>query len=266
MRRTAIALVISAFSALAVPAAVEVRFAGGGSMIVEAVEMRDGQAILTLTGGGTLALSAKRISSYREVPSGESAPAPDGAAATGESARENAPVSPATSGSRLEPSADAVAPSAAGDPGAERTEISPLEDPPPSGAAAPSAAAPAIPDLIQEASIRYGVDAELLRCLIEVESGYDPLAVSSKGAMGLGQLMPGTAKDLGVSNPFDPAEAVDAAARHLSELLRRSGGRFVPALAAYNAGQGAVNRYGGVPPYRETIRYIEKILERYATK
>jgi soluble lytic murein transglycosylase-like protein len=254
MRPTVIALLVSAFSAQAASGAVEVRFVSGQTMIVEAVEMRDGQAVLTLSGGGTLALSAKRIESYREVPAAEST-----SAAPGQAPEARAPASPGADTVETAPEG--------GIAGADGTAIAPAVTAPRDATTSSPESRPfAIPDLIQEASGRYGVDAELLRCLIEVESGYDPLAVSPKGAMGLGQLMPGTAKDLGVSNPFDPAEAVDAAARHLSELLRRSGGRFVPALAAYNAGQGAVNRYGGVPPYRETIRYIEKILERYATK
>ena len=82
--------------------------------------------------------------------------------------------------------------------------------------------------------------------------------------MGLAQLMPGTAADLDVEDPFDPVQAVDAAARHLKALLKRNEGSFVPALAAYNAGQGAVERYSGIPPYGETIRYVEKILTLYA--
>jgi soluble lytic murein transglycosylase-like protein len=122
------------------------------------------------------------------------------------------------------------------------------------------------PRLITAAAARHQVDAELLKCLLEVESGFDSRAVSPKGAMGVAQLMPETAHDLGVRNPFDPVEAVDAAARLLHDLLERSGGRFVPALAAYNAGQGAVTRYGGLPPYHETYAYIERILTLYGRR
>jgi len=110
------------------------------------------------------------------------------------------------------------------------------------------------------------VDKDLLRSLLEVESALDPSAVSPKGAMGLAQLMPPTAKELGVDDPFDPPQAVDAAARLLKDLLEKSDGGFVEALAAYNAGQGAVSRYGGLPPYAETIHYIERILSRYGAE
>ena len=81
--------------------------------------------------------------------------------------------------------------------------------------------------------------------------------------MGIAQLMPATARELGVNDPFDPRQAVDGAARLLGRLLRENGGRFVPALAAYNAGTGTVRRYRGVPPYDETIHYVEKVLTLY---
>lgn len=138
--------------------------------------------------------------------------------------------------------------------------------PPPAPTASPTPAPIDYAALIQDAAKRYQVDAELLKCVLEVESGFNSGAVSPKGAMGVAQLMPETARDLGVRNPFDPVQAVDGAARHLHDLLARSGGRFVPALAAYNAGEGTVRRYGGLPPYHETIAYIERILTLYGSR
>lgn len=114
-------------------------------------------------------------------------------------------------------------------------------------------------DLFTAAAQKYGVDADLLAAVAKQESGYDPKAVSPAGAQGLMQLMPATAKGLGVTNSFDPAQAVDGAARLLSDLLDRFG-RTDLALAGYNAGPGAVLRYGGVPPYPETQNYVRSIL------
>jgi uncharacterized protein YycO len=114
-------------------------------------------------------------------------------------------------------------------------------------------------DVFASASQRYGVPAALLSAVAKQESGYDPRAVSPAGAKGLMQLMPGTAKSLGVANPFDPAQSVDGAARMLRDLTRRFGSTEL-ALAAYNAGPGAVLKYGGVPPYPETQRYVRNVM------
>jgi hypothetical protein len=105
---------------------------------------------------------------------------------------------------------------------------------------------------------RYNLDTELVLRIIEAESGGDPRAVSPKGAMGLMQLMPETARALGVSDPFDPMQNIEGGVRYLSHLLRRFGDLRL-ALAAYNAGPGRVLQYGGVPPFPETQRYIERI-------
>ena len=101
----------------------------------------------------------------------------------------------------------------------------------------------------------------LLTALAEVESSFDPLAVSPKGARGLLQLMPATAERFGVGDPFDVAQNVEGGARYLSWLLDRFGGRADLALAGYNAGEGAVDRHRGVPPYPETRRYVRLVLE-----
>jgi len=116
--------------------------------------------------------------------------------------------------------------------------------------------------LIEEAAERYGVPAEILYSVAAVESGYDPRAVSPKGAVGVMQLMPSTASELG-ADPTDPAENIDAGARYLRDLLLKYDGGLYRALAAYNAGPGAVDRYNGVPPYRETLSYVEKVLKQY---
>lgn len=113
--------------------------------------------------------------------------------------------------------------------------------------------------LFEKAGARYGVSPALLSAVARQESGYDPTAVSSAGAQGLMQLMPATARGLGVSNSFDPTQAVDGAARLLHDLLDRFG-RTDLALAAYNAGPGAVLRYDGIPPYPETKNYVRSVM------
>lgn len=112
--------------------------------------------------------------------------------------------------------------------------------------------------LIEKAAAVHDVDASLVRAVIRVESAFEPRARSRKGAMGLMQLMPATARAYGVRDAYDPAENIDAGVRHLRRLLDRYDVRL--ALAAYNAGEGTVERYGGVPPYKETRDYVRKVL------
>lgn len=117
--------------------------------------------------------------------------------------------------------------------------------------------------MFQQAAARYGLPASLLAGVAKVESGFNPNAVSSAGARGLMQFMPGTAAEFGI-NPFDPAQAIDGAARLLSRNLREFGGSIPLALAAYNAGAGAVRQYGGIPPYSETRAYVPKVQDAMA--
>jgi len=115
-------------------------------------------------------------------------------------------------------------------------------------------------DLIKLAADRYALPFTLIEAVIRVESNFDPRAVSSKGARGLMQLMPGTALLLGVDDAFDVAQNIDGGVRHLRALVDRYAGNLVVALAAYNAGAEAVTRHGGVPPFAETRAYIDRVL------
>jgi soluble lytic murein transglycosylase-like protein len=114
--------------------------------------------------------------------------------------------------------------------------------------------------VIEQAAERYGIDPAVLHGLIQQESGFDPGAQSSAGASGLTQLMPGTASSMGVANPLNPTESIEGGARYLSQLMSQFGGNTEDALAAYNAGPGAVQQYGGIPPYAETQSYVSKVL------
>lgn len=116
---------------------------------------------------------------------------------------------------------------------------------------------------IEQAAARHNVDPNLVRSVIKVESNFNPNAVSRKGAMGLMQLMPSTARSLHVTNPFDPQQNVDAGVRHLKSLLESYGGNIKLSLAAYNAGAGAVARSAGVPRFSETQNYVRRITELY---
>ncbi len=112
---------------------------------------------------------------------------------------------------------------------------------------------------INENARRHGVAADLVRAVIQVESAFNPVAVSNKGAMGLMQLMPATAVELGVSDPFDPDQNIRGGVTYLKQLLTRYDDNVELALAAYNAGIGNVEKYGAVPPFKETQNYVNKI-------
>ena len=116
---------------------------------------------------------------------------------------------------------------------------------------------------IARAAKLNGVDPALVTAMVEVESGFSVRAVSPKGAQGLMQIMPGTARDLKLTDSFDAAKNIEAGTRYLRQLMDRFGGDVKLALAAYNAGPGTVSRHGGVPPIAETRQYIEKVRGRY---
>ncbi len=120
-----------------------------------------------------------------------------------------------------------------------------------------------IMNIISKISQKYGVDEKLVQAVIRQESGFNPKATSHCGAMGLMQLMPATAKGLGVKDAYNPIQNVEGGVRHLKGLLARYNGNLVLALAAYNAGGGNVDKYGGVPPFKETQNYVKSILANY---
>lgn len=119
--------------------------------------------------------------------------------------------------------------------------------------------------LIEQAAQRHRLDAALLAAVVHVESGGNPQAVSAAGAQGLTQLIPATAQRFGVHDPFDPAQSLDGAAQYLRGLLGQFGGDVPKALAAYNAGEGNVKKYGGIPPFAETQAYVPAVLAAYDT-
>lgn len=113
--------------------------------------------------------------------------------------------------------------------------------------------------VIKEASRRYGLSIALIRAIIRTESRFDPMAVSAAGAQGLMQLMPALSQDLGVDDPFDPRQNIMAGTKYLSGLLAEHDGDLELALASYNAGPGNVEKYQGIPPFKETQAYVERI-------
>ena len=134
------------------------------------------------------------------------------------------------------------------------------------GTAAPTPAlspTPEISSLVEKTADRLQVDPQLVHAIIKVESQYDPMALSNKGAMGLMQLIPETAQRFGVANPFDPKDNIEGGVSYLRHLLDMFGGDLPRSLAAYNAGEGAVQRSGGVPSYAETQDYVRKVTHIY---
>ena len=118
-------------------------------------------------------------------------------------------------------------------------------------------------NVVSQISKKHGVDEKLVQALIKQESGFNPKAKSKAGAMGLMQLMPATAKNLGVKDPYNTVQNVEGGVKYLKSMLNKYNGNVILALAAYNAGPAAVDKYSGVPPYKETQNYVKNILANY---
>jgi soluble lytic murein transglycosylase-like protein len=177
------------------------------------------------------------------------------------------------SGSTINAAATGRSPAASSSPDAVKDAVksdgakvdAPKADAARTATANPAAASPddRMERIVQDAASRHQVDPALVRAVINTESGWNPGAVSRKGAMGLMQLIPGTAQRFGVGDPYDPAQNVEGGTTYLRTLLDRYNGDLTKTLAAYNAGEGAVDRSGGVPWYPETRNYVRKVTDAY---
>jgi soluble lytic murein transglycosylase-like protein len=160
--------------------------------------------------------------------------------------------------------APATAPAATAPTSSFAGALAAAQTSPTAAPAAGAAGSTAFEAEINTAAQSNGIDPALLKGLVSQESGFNPSARSGAGAVGLTQLMPGTAAALGVTNPLDPVQSLQGGAKYLRQQLDRFGGDEKLALAAYNAGPGAVQKYGGVPPYRETQNYVNSVMSKAA--
>jgi soluble lytic murein transglycosylase-like protein len=220
-RNIASALTIAAGLAVATPASAELLFfSDSQSMSIAGHRVEGDRVIVTLRGGGEMTLDSARVAKI--LPDEVPYPEP-----------EAAPAAEFVDGGLAAPGQGSPAPALV-----EKTAFDPI---------------------IEDASTRHGVDARLVKAVIQVESGFQSRARSPKGAMGLMQLMPGTAREYSAGrNPYDPARNIQAGTQYLRTLLNKF--ELPLALAAYNAGEAAVRRFGGIPPYAETQAYVAKIL------
>ena len=205
----------------------------------------EGDRVLLQIDGGTVAVPVTLVERFDVLP-------------------EAAAAAPAQPGqpAGADPTPDLAAPAAAGTASESRAALLPAADPArPVGAPAPEAET--VQQMAQRIGAEFAVDPRLVEAVIHVESRGNPNAVSPKGAGGLMQLMPGTADRFGVGDVFDPADNVRGGVRYLKWLIERFDGDLGKVLAAYNAGEGAVDRHLGIPPYRETRHYVLSVLQRY---
>lgn len=198
------------------------------------------QGLVAQAASGSTASFAAALQEASAGPASSPGQAPS--PATAASAAASSPSPTATTAAYLAPTTASLPASAVPAAGVESAGASPYDA------------------AIAQAAARNGIEPALLHGLIQQESGFNPNARSSSGALGLTQLMPGTASSLGVSDPLDPTQSIEGGARYLGEMLAKFGGNTADALAAYNAGPGAVSQYGGVPPYPETQAYVQKVL------
>jgi soluble lytic murein transglycosylase-like protein len=221
-----IALALGAWTTLHAESAI---LRDGRSIEVAGYRMSDDRIVLRLASGGEMSMPALDVLEIRRQP------------------KEEPPVPPAPA---PEPAAQPTL--------APPSDVAAGSEPllPVGGVFDPNA----LHEMAGKIARRHGVDEALVHAVIQVESRYDPFAVSPRGAMGLMQLMPRTAERFEVSNAFDPVQNVDGGVRYLKELLARYSGQVRLALAAYNAGEEAVERHGGIPPYRETVDYVKRVL------
>jgi hypothetical protein len=220
----ALALLTGAASAWTV-AADTALLRNGRVLTVSGFRMEGDRLVLSMEGGGEIALPPESVVEIRRAPS-----------------------VPAV-GRMSPPATEGGAPEGPPSPGEARLAALPIEPLDRRG----------LRDLAAHVARRHQVDTALVLAVIEVESQYNPGAISPRGAVGLMQLMPQTATRFAVRHPLDPAENLDGGVRYLKELLQRYDGQVRLALAAYNAGEEAVERFSGIPPYRETVNYVERV-------